>query len=230
MLSEMLSGERYLHSRSKRAVDLLIANSARPAETLAIWVAKRSFPLSGHSTILQQERGGTNGEPFTIDKIRTLDIDNEPINEMAERFRTFGLDELTQIRHIREGRMSVFGRRPLIAHEERQLFDHAEETAHGRTVVDIYRRVVTPAKPGIISTFGFEYHVDHSHDVLERLGTDITDHLNASIVYDMGIAVRGLSKLFTEEKASIKHYAPATERSEVVTEGSFAGLARHSPS
>jgi lipopolysaccharide/colanic/teichoic acid biosynthesis glycosyltransferase len=196
----MLSGEHYLHSRQKRALDVFVATSARPANALAILVARRCMSQPGRSTLLQQDRIGMNREPFTIDKIRTLRGDNEtPVNWLAEQFRKMGLDELPQIEQIRDGDMSVFGRRPFIGDEFDKFMDKVAKSEHGDRLVPMYERFVIPSKPGLLSTYGIESHTSRVISPVEHCVMDISDHLQASFSYDARMALGGFKRLLKNE-------------------------------
>jgi len=62
-----------------------------------------------------QKRIGQFGQPFTIYKLRTMQVNTYNISTIGAFFRRFKLDELPQLVNILQGKMSIVGPRPDIA-------------------------------------------------------------------------------------------------------------------
>lgn len=153
----MKSGLEYLDSRERRCFDLATAYAFSPVVRLAKASIEHSFASSGIELdpLISLPRIGRNREEFMLHKFRTLNpATDESINDFCEKLRRLGIDELPQIRNIREGTMALAGPRPLSPHDyeamrgslnrhEQHLFDEMESLT-----------------PGIVSTVAIEAHRD----------------------------------------------------------------------
>jgi lipopolysaccharide/colanic/teichoic acid biosynthesis glycosyltransferase len=118
----------YLHSRRKRALDLLcvlvLGAVAAPVVGLAILLVRLESP--GHP-IYRQRRVGRDGEPFELYKLRTMvsgaeriglgmavDEGDERITRIGALLRRFSIDELPNLLNIARGEMSLVGPRPTL--------------------------------------------------------------------------------------------------------------------
>ncbi|HEY5442500.1 MAG TPA: sugar transferase [Candidatus Saccharimonadales bacterium] len=189
-------GVKYAFSPEKKKFDLWIAQGLRPLAFGSRIVLAHS--LRGHSEedeglIFRQTRIGTDGVPFTIYKLRTLDVNREPLNKTAQHFRRYGLDELAQIHNIKRGEMGVSGRRPLPVEDHEAVLDYASSG-----LVDKWNRWVLPTRPGLFSTFSLRHHqqafdVQRPQETIapwadELLESDLKDVKEGSLGRDMRLA------------------------------------------
>lgn len=195
----MKVGEAYLHSWERRLFDLTLAGILLPADIAVQALAKGTF-CRRTNLYYRDLRIGKDGLLEMTKKIHTLNDHGEVLSDLADQFRRKGLDELPQITEIFLGRMSFVGRRRLLPHENHAMRTIAGRSEKGRELLFVRDLVVTPAKPGLFSTFGFLAHTEGLHSpedfaepiVLERLELDNLDHLSASFIYDMRLMSKGL--------------------------------------
>lgn len=195
----MKTGVAYLESPEKRAVDLTIGCLLSPVDKGAEALAWATF-AEAENLFFIQERVGQHGGRLLLKKIRTLDDNGRVLSPLADLFRNKGLDELPQLAAIREGTMSFFGTRPLIPDEEEYIRWKAGKTLKGRNLLAQREDIVTPAKRGLASRYGFYSHLygynknkrGYDINVKRRLNMDIKDHVNASFAYDMRTLLIGL--------------------------------------
>lgn len=119
-----MGGTRWLHSRSKRAFDVLAAAGAIVVVSplIALSALAVRFRL-GSPVLFRQERAGRDGAPIEIVKFRSMTDSVGPNGELlpdADRLPAFGrmlrassLDELPQLWSVVRGDMSLIGPRPL---------------------------------------------------------------------------------------------------------------------
>lgn len=194
----MKTGAEYRNSKTERSIDCAISYAARPAEYLARIAAAYSYGITLDEVIYRDTRVGANYQPMIVEKIVTLDGD-EPINEFARLLRKIGGDELPQMQRVRDGTMSVWGRRPLLKTELEEALDTVRETENGHELLASYDKHVVPAKPGIISTFGFAAHRNDTLTVFDRIKMDIQDHVLASLPYNLRLLLAGVAALSRNE-------------------------------
>ena len=120
----MMGGTPWLHSRTKRAFDLLAAGSALVAVSPVIAITAVAVRIRlGSPVLFRQERAGRDGAPIEIVKFRSMTDELGPDGELlpdADRLPKFGrmlratsLDELPQLWSVVRGDMSLIGPRPL---------------------------------------------------------------------------------------------------------------------
>jgi lipopolysaccharide/colanic/teichoic acid biosynthesis glycosyltransferase len=119
---------RYLHSRRKRAMDLVIAGGALALTGPLLAVAALLIRLETHGHALyRQRRVGRDGVPFELFKLRTMvtgaermgsglaiDEGDDRITRMGALLRRTSLDELPNLINVLRGEMSVVGPRPTV--------------------------------------------------------------------------------------------------------------------
>ena len=188
----MKTGIEYAHSEEKRRFDSYAVRRARPFA----YVAQRALTFSSDdSPVFLQTRIGTDGKPFDAYKLRTLRDDGvTPVNEAAAFMRRSGLDELIQYRNIINGDMSMVARRPLTPSEYEEAFDGVPGN-----VVDRYRQVVVPTRPGLVGSFVIATHLGEipDHEMrLRRLELDIKDVIDGSYENDKRLFWSAIKKGF----------------------------------
>lgn len=199
----MKKGLEYAFSEEKRALDLIgvviMTVPAFLAKTVLGHLLSEQ-PDEDSNPLLWHPRIGADGLALDVLKLRTLDSKTgEPFGKVAQSFRRYGVDELPQAYHIFRNEMSVVGNRPIQPHEKEAIFD----TSPGQ-LVDQWKRIVEPTKPGLLSTFAIYNHGedDKTAKMIERgpmkLDCDIRDVIDGSLTNDMTIigsafaaAVRG---------------------------------------
>lgn len=120
-------GTEYLHSKSKRALDVM-GGLTLAATLLPLGVAAAAATVYDHKSLnpfYQQQRQDGNGKYVTITKFRSLHTvsDDMPVitygtfdpraSRIGNVLRQSGLDELPQLANVIAGSMSLVGRRPV---------------------------------------------------------------------------------------------------------------------
>jgi lipopolysaccharide/colanic/teichoic acid biosynthesis glycosyltransferase len=118
----------YLHSRRKRALDLLVAGAlavvSAPVVALAAVLVRLETP--GHP-IYRQRRVGFKARPFEVYKLRTMvsgaehmgaglaiDEGDSRITRLGAILRRTSVDELPNLLNVLRGEMSLVGPRPTL--------------------------------------------------------------------------------------------------------------------
>jgi lipopolysaccharide/colanic/teichoic acid biosynthesis glycosyltransferase len=119
---------RYLHSRRKRALDLVVAAIALVLTGPVVAVAAAIVRLESHGhPIYRQRRVGCRGAPFELYKLRTMvsgaesmgaglavDAGDERITRLGAILRRTSCDELPNLVNVLRGEMSLVGPRPTV--------------------------------------------------------------------------------------------------------------------
>jgi lipopolysaccharide/colanic/teichoic acid biosynthesis glycosyltransferase len=119
---------RYLHSRRKRALDLLVSGAVLATTGPLLGVAAVLIRLETHGHALyRQRRVGRDGTPFELYKLRTMvagaermgaglavDEGDDRITRIGAFLRRTSLDELPNLVNVLRGEMSVVGPRPTV--------------------------------------------------------------------------------------------------------------------
>ena len=116
---------KYLHSRSKRCLDIVVSLLLLlPATVVMACAGLLILVREGPPILFLQNRVGKNGELFRMPKLRTLRTDCDPYVPPAGHdlspyvtatgcpLRRHHLDELPQLFTVLAGRMSLVGPRP----------------------------------------------------------------------------------------------------------------------
>jgi lipopolysaccharide/colanic/teichoic acid biosynthesis glycosyltransferase len=132
-----VTGAAYLHSRRKRALDLVLAGIALipAAPLMAIAAAAVRLESAGHP-IYRQRRVGLRGHQFDVVKLRTMvtgaekigaglavDEGDTRITRVGAILRRTSLDELPNLLNILRGEMSIVGPRPTLKVQVDQYTD-----------------------------------------------------------------------------------------------------------
>ena len=123
-----MSGARYLSSRRKRALDVLLAGGALvlAAPVLAVTVLAIRLETHGHP-VYRQRRVGRGGARFELYKLRTMvsgaetmgrglavDEGDERITRLGAWLRRTSFDEVPNLINVLRGEMSLVGPRPTV--------------------------------------------------------------------------------------------------------------------
>jgi lipopolysaccharide/colanic/teichoic acid biosynthesis glycosyltransferase len=119
---------RYLDSRRKRALDLLVGGTALllAGPLLALAAAAIRLETHGHA-VYRQRRVGRGGRPFELYKLRTMvsgaehmgkglavDEGDERITRLGTWLRRTSFDEVPNLINVLRGEMSLIGPRPTV--------------------------------------------------------------------------------------------------------------------
>lgn len=159
----------YLHSRTKRAFDIVISSLLIPPALIIMGLASLSILIrEGRPILFIHERTGKNGKLFLLPKLRTLLADADPyepstgpdhvllVTVAGKLLRKHRFDELPQLFSVLTGSMSLVGPRPELPNIV-ATYDHLQR-----------KRLL--AKPGITG--------------LWQIMADRSAHIHQNIKYD----------------------------------------------
>jgi lipopolysaccharide/colanic/teichoic acid biosynthesis glycosyltransferase len=123
-----VSGARYLHSRRKRALDLVLAAGALVLAAPLLAAAAVAIRLETHGhPVYRQRRVGLGGRAFELYKLRTMvsgaetmgsglaiDEGDERITRLGAWLRRTSVDEVPNLINVVRGEMSLVGPRPTV--------------------------------------------------------------------------------------------------------------------
>jgi len=153
---------------------------------VAAWVRL----VAGPGVLYRQVRTGRHGEPFTLAKFRTMrhdaeadgtarlaTVDDDRVVRGCRWLRRTRLDELPQVWHVVQGRMSLVGPRP----------ERPERIAEFEAVLPGYgrRHEIAPGITGLAQVRA-GYHTDPAY----KLGHDLQYLVSWSPVLDLQILAR----------------------------------------
>jgi hypothetical protein len=113
------------------------------------------------------------------------------VNKVAASLRAKGLDELPQLSLVRKGILSIWGPRPLLEEEDAKLRQSLQASNTGRELLVMHDDIVTPALPGMLSSFALYAHRLDDNEPEMRLRLNIHDALQACPSYDLGTLLKG---------------------------------------
>lgn len=187
-----LTGERWVMSDEKRALDVLVAGSLIPLAAPIGGVALiASRILDGPAPFVYQERIGRNSEPFLVRKIRSM----QPVEPCKELHRTdteitplgrvirpFAVDEIPQLLNILNGTMSVVGPRALTQENIEGI-----EVSLSRPLYEEWLHVYNTSRPGGLSTYNISARsgIGSENESEKKAKMDIADFRNASLGHDL---------------------------------------------
>jgi putative colanic acid biosynthesis UDP-glucose lipid carrier transferase len=193
-------------SRSKRALDLLIAVTAvllfLPLLVLIAVAVRTETP---GPALFRQKRTGLNGQVFTVFKFRTMTVTedgaeirqatrgDQRITPLGSVLRRLSLDELPQIFNVIRGEMSVIGPRPhAVAHDQ----------AWAQIVPNYNRRFrARPGLTGHAAVCGHRGEVTDPRAIFARVEAD-NDYIdNWSLMMDLKIVWRTIPLVFSDTNA-----------------------------
>jgi lipopolysaccharide/colanic/teichoic acid biosynthesis glycosyltransferase len=141
-----VTGAAYLHSRRKRALDLVLAGAAMvpAAPLMALAAVAIRLESPGHP-IYRQRRVGLRGHEFDVVKLRTMvtgaeqigaglavDEGDTRITRVGAILRRTSLDELPNLLNILRGEMSIVGPRPTLKVQVDQYTDRQRRRLEAR--------------------------------------------------------------------------------------------------
>jgi lipopolysaccharide/colanic/teichoic acid biosynthesis glycosyltransferase len=123
-----MSGASYLHSRRKRALDVLVGGGALVLASPALLAAAMAIRLETHGhPVYRQRRVGLGGRAFELYKLRTMvsgaermgaglavDEGDERITRLGAWLRRTSFDEVPNLVNVLRGEMSLVGPRPTV--------------------------------------------------------------------------------------------------------------------
>jgi lipopolysaccharide/colanic/teichoic acid biosynthesis glycosyltransferase len=123
-----MSTARYLSSRRKRALDIVVATLGLAVSGPFLAVIALIIRLESHGhPIYRQRRVGRGGAPFELYKLRTMvsgaetmgsglaiDAGDDRITRMGAILRRTSADELPNLVNVLRGEMSLIGPRPTV--------------------------------------------------------------------------------------------------------------------
>jgi lipopolysaccharide/colanic/teichoic acid biosynthesis glycosyltransferase len=123
-----MSGEAYLRSRRKRALDLVVGAGALAVAAPVLGVAALAIRLETHGhPVYRQRRVGLGGRPFELYKLRTMvrgaetmgkglavDEGDDRITRLGAWLRRTSFDEVPNLVNVLRGHMSLVGPRPTV--------------------------------------------------------------------------------------------------------------------
>ena len=184
----------------KRILDLLIVLLAIPASIVAGLMAAVAVKVSSPGPMIyKQSRVGRAGKPFTLYKLRTMDVNSESdgprfaslddprITPVGRYLRKLRLDELPQLWNVLRGDLSLVGPRP---EQERFVGEFSEE-------IPFYsdRHLVRPGITGWAQVnFGYAETVDETR---EKLKYDLFYIKHMSVWMDLRILLRSVATVLT---------------------------------
>ena len=183
--------------RLKRLVELVVLLVAVPvAVPVVALLAAYVRLVAGGGVLYRQVRTGRHGVPFTMAKFRTMHHDAEAdgtarlavaddarVVRGCRWLRRTRFDELPQLWHVVQGRMSLVGPRP--ERPERILEFEAALPGYGR------RHEIAPGITGLAQVRA-GYHTDPAY----KLGHDLQYLVSWSPVLDLQILARTVLVLF----------------------------------
>jgi lipopolysaccharide/colanic/teichoic acid biosynthesis glycosyltransferase len=119
---------RYLRSRRKRALDVLVSAGALICAAPVLALAALAIRLETHGhPVYRQRRVGRDGAPFELYKLRTMvsgaetmgaglavDEGDERITRLGAWLRRTSFDEMPNLINVLRGEMSLVGPRPTV--------------------------------------------------------------------------------------------------------------------
>jgi exopolysaccharide biosynthesis polyprenyl glycosylphosphotransferase len=191
LVEVMRESEWSLRQPAKRLFDVVASTFLLLLSGPLLLLAALAIKLSSPGPVIyRQIRVGVNRKPFTLLKLRTMNLDAEkesgevlasksdPRVTPAGRFlRWLRLDELPQLLNVLVGEMSLVGPRPERPGFVRQYLEHIPGYAE--------RFSVKPGLTGLAQVTG-DYHTSAAN----KLRYDLAYQANASVWFDLSILFR----------------------------------------
>ena len=206
-----------LQRAGKRALDIVVAALLLVLTAPVTLVAALLIKAHDRGPVLfRQVRIGRDGEPFTLLKLRTMEVDAEArLAELRHRnerhgplfkvssdpritpigglLRSTAIDELPQLVNVLTGRMGMVGPRPALPAEISEFDD------------ELHRRHVV--KPGVTGLWQVEANHKASFDEYRRLDLFYVD--NWSVAMDVAVMVDTVPALIRRGLRALRRPAPS---------------------
>jgi exopolysaccharide biosynthesis polyprenyl glycosylphosphotransferase len=202
---------------AKRALDLVLASILLVITAPVMLVAAVLIKAHDRGPVFfRQVRIGRGGEPFTLIKLRTMEVDAEArladlrhrnerhgplfkvsgdprITPIGGLLRSSAIDELPQLFNVLAGRMSIVGPRPALPAETAE-FDH-----------ELQRRHVV--RPGVTGLWQVEANHKASFEEYRRLDLFYVD--NWSVAMDLAVMIDTVPFIARRALRALRRPAPS---------------------
>jgi exopolysaccharide biosynthesis polyprenyl glycosylphosphotransferase len=200
----------------KRALDIVMAALLLVLTAPVMAVAAALIKAHDRGPVLfRQVRIGRDGEPFTLFKLRTMEVDAEArlaelrhrnerhgplfkvsgdprITPIGSMLRSTAIDELPQLLNVLSGRMSIVGPRPALPAETAEFDD------------ELQRRHLV--KPGVTGLWQVEANHKASFDEYRRLDLFYVD--NWSVAMDIAVMIDTVPAILRRGLRALRRPAP----------------------
>lgn len=190
-----LSGEAYIESPQKRAIELAAVVGSFPVATASEILLSTALKVINPNVppVNQVDRALVPGDSFKAPKLGDPESDR-PIHKFLAKTM---FDEIPQLDEVRLGNMTLVGPRAYRPDHIEALFDSLEDDKELR---EQWREIRQRQKPGIISSFSIYSHAhnldglpEHTRSRIENSPSpahrpaqlDIYDYYNASAQNDL---------------------------------------------
>jgi len=209
------------HSRlqavAKRALDLVLASVLLVMTAPVMAVAAVLIKMHDRGPVFfRQVRIGRNGEPFTLIKLRTMEVDAEArladlrhrnerhgplfkvsgdprVTPIGGYLRSAAIDELPQLFNVLTGRMSIVGPRPALPAETAEFDD------------ELQRRHLV--RPGVTGLWQVEANHKASFDEYRRLDLFYVDNWSAAM--DLAVMIDTVPVIARRALRALRRPAPS---------------------
>ncbi len=183
-------------SPEKRAMDIAIAVFAYNALRPFAYKAGRAIEaIDGESSVFEQQRIGQFGELFWMPKVRTMPVGTEQgssnghtdvrrLGNTGKLISTLRIDEVPQLRLVKDGTMSFFAPRALLVVEREQIMDVSSPAEQKEFI-----RALLVTKPGMVDPHCLNVHTGGTEDKATTRREAFIRHANeSSLIGDMQVA------------------------------------------
>jgi exopolysaccharide biosynthesis polyprenyl glycosylphosphotransferase len=202
---------------AKRALDLVVASMLLVMTAPVIAIAAVLIKANDRGPVFfRQVRIGRDGEPFTLMKLRTMEVDAEArladlrhrnerhgplfkvsvdprITRIGGLLRSTAIDELPQLFNVLAGRMSIVGPRPALPAETAEFDD------------DLQRRHLV--RPGVTGLWQVEANHKASFEEYRRLDLFYVD--NWSVAMDLAVMIDTVPFIGRRALRALRRPAPS---------------------
>jgi exopolysaccharide biosynthesis polyprenyl glycosylphosphotransferase len=207
----------HLQEAAKRVVDVVLASVLLVVAAPVMAVAALLIKLHDHGPVLfRQVRIGRDGEPFTLIKLRTMEVDAEArladlrsrnerhgplfkvsadprITPIGGLLRSAAIDELPQLFNVLGGSMSIVGPRPALPAETAE-FDDEHQRRH-------------LVRPGVTGLWQVEANHKAAFEEYRRLDLFYVD--NWSVAMDLAVMVDTVPFIARRALRALRRPAPS---------------------
>ena len=189
-------GVDWIMSPEKRAIDIVLSTVAHKAlKPFADRAAHAIQELDGQSPYFEQQRIGQYGQLFTMPKIRTMAVgteqtsstghgDERRLGSTGRLISTLRIDEVPQLKLVRQGKMSFFAPRAILPIEYEEIMDKSNKKEQS-----LFQEAILTNKPGMVDPHCIGVHTGDFNDAWDTRRDAYIDYArDASLVGDMLIA------------------------------------------